>query len=87
MNVCQSVQKSILWHYNNLTKNHQSHLIFIIQRYDVDAFEIYSDKDFVYAKTLWDAITKGLQVHVYKVKWVPAVGCYMWTSVPLKWNN
>lgn len=66
-------------------KPHQhSHLIYIVQRYDVDRFRLYREKDPVYTRAMWKAMFNGMNVHVFKVQWTHQ-GCRKFKQIPLIW--
>ena len=75
----------LLQKYALSKKGGKSHLIYIIQRYDVDYFRIFAERDPIYARAVWNAIRDGVNVQAYKVKWDPKKGCSGWKSVPIVW--
>lgn len=68
------------------TKNNMSHLIYIIQRNDVEYFRLHLNRDPIYAKATWRAMFNGVKIHVYKIKWDLKQGCCCFQSVPFLWN-
>ena len=75
------VEKLVKW---SKSKNNRSHLVFIIQRDDIEYFRLYAEKDPIFAKYVFKS-QKNIQIHVFKVKWDVNKGCYGWKSVPLLW--
>ena len=69
-------------------KNCKSHLIFIIQRHDVDYFRVYAERDCIYSRAVWNSL-KNIDIRAYKIKWDPKKGCHGWKRLPILWwvNN
>ena len=76
------VEKLVSWAKKKSTN--KSHLVFIIQRYDVEYFRLYAERDPIFAKKVFKAM-KYINLHVFKVKWDYDKGCYGWKSVPILW--
>ena len=71
-------------HQQEQQSTNKSHLVFIIQRYDVEYFRLYAERDPIFAKKVFKAM-KYINLHVFKVKWDVKKGCYGWKSVPILW--